>query len=251
MTRASTIQISWTGWRIIPSRNPPVDLYQRIAPREDWKAIIEVETLTNPRVRELREGLGLVRPEDLKGGATQNWIIAPFTYVNPEGSRFSDGTFGVNTQSKELATALVHSIRLRENFLSRTNEAPVKLDMRVLKTKVAGEFDDVSNRSDLDDLAKSRAFGKARREAGSDGILYASDIRRGEHRLAALRPRVLSNAIQERHLTYSWNGRTIDGVYDFGEGKFIDLDALFKGGALAYLNKGPVGRSETVVSLRR
>ena len=39
-------------WRIVPSRYPPIDLFERIAPPEDWEALAAVESLTNPRIRE-------------------------------------------------------------------------------------------------------------------------------------------------------------------------------------------------------
>ena len=137
-------QVEWEAWRIIPSRNPPIDLYRRIAPTEDWPSIIKVELLTNPRVREMREKLGLVRPEDMSGGATQNWILAPFNYLNPEGTRFSDGTYGTCFLSERLGAALSESIRLRENFLKSTAQGAIRLDMRVLKTTVCGAFDDAT-----------------------------------------------------------------------------------------------------------
>ena len=236
------VSVSWGAWRIIPSRFPPVDIYRRIAPPDDWPAIIEIETLTNPRVRELQEDLGLIRPEDKVGGARQNWNMAPFTYPDPEGSRFSDGSFGVSVQTEEFATALCELIRRREAFLHRTKEGPIRLDMRVLKTSLAGEFDDARNWKGVKDLEKCRELGAQRRSAGSNGILYYSDARPVGECIAVLRPRVLGNSVQERHLNYVWNGDRIEQAYDFQAGKRIDVQTLFATGQLLYLDEEPVGR---------
>lgn len=235
--------LQWNAWRIIPSRNPPIDLYRRVAPPEDWASIISVELMTNPRVREMREGLGLVRPEDLKGGATQNWILAPFTYLNPEGSQFSDGTFGTSFQAQHFATALTESIRLRQEFLRRTAESPVRLDMRVLKTMLSGEFDDATK---LDPFANDNArkdYWKTRRQEGCDGAFFISADQSAGECVEVFRPRVMSNAVQERHLSYLWNGECICETYDFLEGKNVDLDHLQKTGLIRYVEKEPTGRN--------
>ena len=236
------IQIDWNGWRIIPSRNPPVDLYSRVAPPENWPKIINVELLTNPRVRELQEGLGLVRSEDIKGGATQNWILAPFTYLNPEGGRFCDGSFGFCFQTREFATALTHSIQLREKFLQRTQEPAIDIHMRVLRTKIKGEFDDVTDNRNLTSEGKRRQYGLERAKEGCNGIFFHSPILRGEECLEAFRPRVFTKAIQERHLTYTWDGERISEVYDFSNGKMIDLDYISEKHEVRHFEREIVGR---------
>lgn len=246
MTKLRTRKIEWQAWRIIPSRNPPIDLYQRVAPAEDWKPVIEVETLTNPRVRELREGLGLVRPEDLKGGATQNWILAPFTYLNPEGTRFSDGSFGSCFLAKDLATALLESIRLRERFLSFTNQKAIRLDMRVIKTDVAGEFEAEPGEDTYADAGSRHDYWKARQLDGSDGVYFrASELGNGEC-IEAFRPRFMTHAVQERHLTYCWDGTHIAEVYDFFEGKNVDMAVLRTQGKLVHFEREPQGRIRAI-----
>lgn len=241
MSSPPTYEVKWQSWRIIPSRNPPVDLYRRVAAASDWPSIINVELKTNPRVRETREGLGLVRPEDMKGGATQNWILAPFTYLNPEGTRHSDGTFGTSFLTKELQTALLESIRLRETFLSRTEESPIQIDMRVIKTTLAGEFDDASKAGPFSDSKKAKQYWKDRRTEGCDGVYFKVPEFFGGECVEAFRPRFMQTAVQERHLTYWWDGREISKIYDFREGKDIDLEALRKTGQLKYFVRNPAG----------
>lgn len=244
MSEITKCQIDWEAWRIIPSRNPPIDLYRRVAPPEDWESVINVELLTNPRVRELREGLGLVRPEDLKGGATQNWNLAPFTYLNPEGSRFSDGSFGTCLMTKDFEAALIESLRLRQEFLRRTEQGPIRLDMRVIKTVVSGEFDDASKAPAFESEGKRKAYWKQRQVDGCDGVLFRTiEFSSGRECVEAFRPRVMKKATQERHLTYSWDGQAITEIYDFLEGRKVEIEHLTQLGEVRFAESQPVGRA--------
>jgi RES domain. len=242
VTSYPTQKVDWKSWRIIPSRNPPVDLYRRVAPPEDWRSVINIEVLTNPRLREMKEGLGLVRPEDLKGGVTQNWILAPFTYLNPEGGRFSDGTFGSCFLAKDLSTALLESIRLRERFLSVTGQGPISLDMRVIITDVCGEFEiDLPSDKFSDERAR-KEYWKERRQSGCNGVYFRAVDLHSDECVEAFRPCVMLKATQERHLTYAWDGQKIAKIYDFRIGENVDLDALRMRGELKYVGSDPVGR---------
>jgi hypothetical protein len=51
--------------------------------------------MTNPRLREEAGNLTLVPLEDRVSGPGTTPIMAAFTHLNPEGSRFSGGSFGV------------------------------------------------------------------------------------------------------------------------------------------------------------
>ena len=46
--------VDWAqAWRIIASRFPPIHLFERVSPNPAvWEALIELEELTNPRVRD-------------------------------------------------------------------------------------------------------------------------------------------------------------------------------------------------------
>ena len=76
----------------------------------------------------------LLLPEDR--GVDQNWLVAPFAYPDPEPSQFSDGTYGVCVLAQSVHSALLISIRRREEFLRRTREGPTRLVMRVIKVPI-------------------------------------------------------------------------------------------------------------------
>lgn len=217
--------ISWTPcWRIIPSRFPPVDLFERVAPKEDWPALMEVETLTNERVR-LEDGQAAhVRLEDRVTGPGSSLIMAPFTHPNPCGDHFSDGTFGICYTAPTFGAALAASIRRREDFLRRTNEPPLVLQMRVLNMDLRGTFHDLRGKVANDYLDQAAAWHLSRRlrEEGSYGLLVDGPLSHGAASAAIFRPPVLSNCRQERHLAYTWDGQRITKIYDYSTGQLSE-----------------------------
>lgn len=82
--------VTWLPcWRIIPSRFPPIDLFERVADPADLEAILELESLTNDRLREEVGTLQLVPAQDRISGRGSSYIMTAFTHLNPDGSRFN------------------------------------------------------------------------------------------------------------------------------------------------------------------
>ena len=76
--------IEWQPcYRIIPSRFPPIDLFERIAPPEDWEALIALESLTNDRIRQEVGDISLVPVEERVSGPGASVVMAAFTHLNP------------------------------------------------------------------------------------------------------------------------------------------------------------------------
>ena len=206
--------------RIIPSRYPTVDLFERVASREDFAALQAVESLTNPRLRNERDGF-MVHPEHSVFGAGSAYIMAPFTHLNPEGGRFNDATFGAFYAARERATAVAESTHHRARFLSRTSEPPIELEMRVLEARVEARMHDLRGMRDaLPEIYDPKAYGASQRLAsdlrsqGSMGIVYDSVRREGGQCVAALRPKALSDCRQAEHLIYKWDGTKIVEVFE-------------------------------------
>jgi hypothetical protein len=214
--------VTWRpSWRIIPSRFPPIHLFERVADPEDWEAIIEVEALTNPRLRQEVGEISLVPVEERISGPGASVIMAAFTHLNPAGSRFTDGTYGVFYTSPNLETAIAETKHHRERFMRETNEDPIHLDMRVYLTDLEAELHDIRGQQSLNALvyhlenyAASQHLAKSLRADGSNGIVYSSVRRKDSECAAVFRPRVLSNCRQERHLSYVWDGAQIRDVYE-------------------------------------
>jgi hypothetical protein len=225
------LKITWPEtWRIIASRFPPVQLFERVSDNPDaWEALAALEQATNPRVRDDVGDINLVPADRRVAGAGAAWVMAPFTHVNPKGSRFSNGTFGVYYAARDLITAIRETVYHFEKFALDSNDPPRREYMRVLLGKVDNAFDDLDSVPHSKELlnpnsyAASQPFGADRRKVGSNGISYPSVRHAGGRCIAAFWPNVVSIPIQERHLQYDWDGKRVARYFDFGREEWTDL----------------------------
>jgi len=208
-------------YRIVPSRFPPVNLFEAVADPADLEAVFAIEALTNDRLREEVGDLSLVPPEDRVSGPGASAIMAAFTHRNPDGSRFSDGSFGVFYAGLTLATAVAETRHHRARFMAATREPAQELDMRVYAVDLDAALHDIRALADArpelydpERYAAGQRLGGELRTAGADGIVYRSVRNEGGECAAVFRPRLLSNCRQERHLCYVWNGHEIATVYE-------------------------------------
>lgn len=207
--------------RIIPSRFPPVDLYERTAPPEDFAALHEVESLTNARLRDGAGAARVVPPEDAVSGPGSSWIMAPFTHLHPAGGRFNDATFGALYAARERTTAVAETCYHRARFLAATREPPITLDMRVLELRIDARLHDLRGlRNHLpmiyhsDRYDASQRLGRRLRGARSWGIAFDSVRHPAGACVAIFRPRAVSSCRQAEHLEYVWDGTRIAAVLE-------------------------------------
>jgi hypothetical protein len=215
-------RIRWrTCYRIIASRFPPVDLFERVADPADLDAVIELESLTNDRLRDAVGAIRLVPPVERIAGPGAGYVMAAFTHLHPSGARFSDARHGAYYAARSLETAVAETRYHRERFMRATNEPRMHLDMRVLEAELDARMHDVRGRAgeypgiyDPDDYAAGQAFARSLRDRGSDGVAYHSVRHRGGHCAAVFRPRCVKRCRATRHLTYVWDGEVIAEVYE-------------------------------------
>ncbi|MBF0370578.1 MAG: RES family NAD+ phosphorylase [Magnetococcales bacterium] len=209
------------SYRIIPSRYPPIDLFEGVSPPEDWELLAELEGMTNDRLRDEIGQIHLVPPERRVGGPGASWVMAPFTHINPHGSRFSDGSYGIYYAGKALETALRETIHHMGRFYGESNDPPHAQDFRTLIGRLDATLHDIRQGYDAchdpDDYQPGWALGKQLREGGSDGLVYRSVRHPGGTCLAAFWPDVVTIPIQGPHFQYHWNGQRIDKYFRYGE----------------------------------
>lgn len=224
MSEFAVRKVEWKrSCRLIPSRFPPVEPYQPIAPSAIWDALKAIEVMTNPRLREV-SARDYLLPEDR--GVEQNWVVAPFAYPNPHPSRFSDGSFGYCVVAQSDEGALADSVASREIFLRKTREPATKLDMRMLVTPLTASLHDVSA-LDGAEPGKIRQAAISLREEKSYGLLLPSRTRRAESIAVVLRPTAFTGpAVQTDHYSYVWDGERISQIYCYTDGRTIDPDEL-------------------------
>ena len=214
-------KVTWKPcYRLVPSHFPPISVYDRVANPADLEAVFAVENLTNPRLRQEAGDISVVTPEDRVAGPGTTPIMAAFTHLNPEGSRFSDGSYGVYYAGDTLATAVAETRYHRARFLAMTREDPIEIDMRTYLADLDGNLHDIRGRDDLRDVydpesyAAGQTLARALKAANSYGIAYDSVRHAGGACVAVFRPSVLSNCIQGLHFGYIWDGEKITTVYE-------------------------------------
>ena len=227
MTDIPTARIDWRPcYRVVPSRFPPVGLYDAVADPEDLEAVFRIEAMTNDRLRDEVGEISLIPSEDRISGPGTTPIMAAFTHLNVGGDRFTDGSYGVFYASKDLETAVAETRHHRVRFLLATDEPAQELDMRVYAVDLACELHDIRGMRESHpawyhpaSYAMSQEMARDLRDNGSNGIVYGSVRHDAGECVAVFRPRLLSDCRQERHLCYVWDGQAITMVYekrDFG-----------------------------------
>ena len=222
---AATIPVRATLWkpcyRLIPSRYPTVGLYDRVADPADLDVVFAIEALTNPRIRDEIGQLQLVPPDERVSGVGATPVMAAFTHLNPDGSRFSDGSYGVYYAAQALATAIAEVSHHRAVFLARTNEPAIDVDMRVITATLDASLHDLRKLGkpgaelfDPDRYGASQTLGIELRAAGSWGVQYPSVRHAGGLCVGVFRPKALRNARSGAHIALRWDGTQITHWYE-------------------------------------
>ena len=180
-----------------------------------------IEALTNARIRDELGDLRLVPPEERVSGAGSTPVMAAFTHLNPDGSRFSDGSYGVYYAAQTLDTAIAEVSHHRAVFLARTEEASIDVDLRLIAAPVDADLHDLRELGppgaglfDPQFYAKPQALGRRLREAGSAGVLYPSVRHAGGFCVGIFRPRALGRARVGAHIALHWDGQRITHWYE-------------------------------------
>jgi hypothetical protein len=215
------VELDWgPSYRLVPSRFPPIGLFERVADAADLDVVFAIEALTNPRLRQEGGEISLVPPAERISGPGSSAIMAAFTHLNPGGSRFTDGSHGVYYAAKALKTAVREVSYHQSRFLAATGEPPISIDMRCYKAAVRQPLHDLRGLRDTlakvyapDDYRASQAFGAALRERNSWGVVYDSVRDDGGECIGIFRPLALAPAVQGQHVTLQWNGEQIESWY--------------------------------------
>ena len=217
--------LDWSpAYRVIPTRFPAVNLFDRVASPEDFDALYALEAMTNDRLRTEVGELDLVPREERRFGPGYGPIMAALTHLNPLGSRFSDGTYGVFYCARSRVTAIAETRYHTARFLEATAEPPMRQQMRLYTVVAQGEVVDLRGDPKLDlavlspdDYLAGQLLGRAVREAGAPGIAYPSVRDTEGECLAAFRTTLLRDCHHAAYLEYNWNGTSVDMVFELNQ----------------------------------
>lgn len=208
-------------FRIIPSRFPPISLFEAIYDSPDELEIAyQLEALTNPRVLQEAGDLNRVPADERVSGPGASIVMAPFTHLSRQ-TRFSDGTFGVYYAAKSLQTAIEETKYHRARFLAQTDQPDQEIAMRVYSGKLKRRLLDLrpplyERLLDRADYAPSQAFARELWDVGATGLLYPS-VRHPEGIcVAVFRPKAVEIPSQRMHLKYVYSraAKAIAQVYE-------------------------------------
>jgi hypothetical protein len=166
-------------------------------------------------------------PKDRVYGPGAGYVMMPFVYPSPNGTRFGPPaltaeSFGVYYAARNEATAIAEVSHHRIAFLEATRAPAQDLDFEVLKAPVKGtHFYDLRGRQSEfsrvyspTDYSASQKLGVELRRKGADGIAYDSVRREGGECVAVFRPRCVGPARPVRKLIFRWDGSAITAVLE-------------------------------------
>ena len=121
-------------------------------------------------------------------------IVAAFTHLNPLGSRFGDGSWGVYCAGESLDTAVAEVGHHRAAFPARTAEPAIDIDLRWIQADVLGDLHALhalhGRRADLPEVYDPTFHGAGQtlatmlRDQASAGIVYERVRRPAGQRMA-------------------------------------------------------------------
>ena len=209
------------SYRLINSKYPPVSVFDDVADADEFDALFALQALTNPRLQAQAGNLSLLPRHEIPFAITGcSYAVAPFTHVNPAGSRFSDGRFGVLYLADSLQTAISEVAYHQSCYWSKVPNLAYE---RFVFKALSCEFADVAL-TDLtslspqhaiyakDDYSAAQALGFRLRSQGSAGVQYYSVRNSGAICWGLFSPQYVTQMLQSTHYEMIWQNGSISAV---------------------------------------
>lgn len=212
--------------RAIRTCYPPIDLFEDLTldPLE-WQALIALEMLTNPRIRDETGDISLVAPEDRVSGDGASVIMAAFTHPPvTQDRRFNRIGTGAYYAALSPETAIREVAYHLQRELEDFGAAADDIQYRLYKASIHGPFADIKNRPMSDPVYSPEDYSASNRLADSvrgtemSGLIYNSVRHPGGVNIACFRPRRIGRRqmpIQTRHINIHWNGSAVTHWFDY------------------------------------
>jgi hypothetical protein len=211
-----TVAVTDPTFRLIPSRYPPIALFDTVSSPADLAAVIELEGWTNDRL--VAERLArLARDEWVYGTPNAGIVMAGFLHAAPSGLRFSGPDLGAWYASLAVETAIFEVSHHLRREAQRSSMPEMRSQYRTYSAMLDGAYEDIRGQQatwpDLyapTDWPTLQAFGEDVRRTG-DGIIYDSLRHARGVNVVAYRPRKICNVTQLDHyeLTVPLTGRIV------------------------------------------
>jgi hypothetical protein len=207
-----------TAYRLIPSKYPPKSLFDDVANHDEFEILFAIQELTNPRIRNEIGNLNRVpAPERPYGIRGCNYALGPFVHLNPAGSRFSNGDFGVYYAAEDVQTAIAETRYHQQHYFSAIIGLKFdRLTMRCLKTQFSANLRDIRGDNfkenewyDKNNYLAAQQLGAGVKINNDAGIVYCSVRLENRNCYALFSPNTIKDVIQTTHYEYIWDGEKI------------------------------------------
>ena len=225
-------RVRWSAaFRLVPSRYPPISIFERIADPDDWDLLYQLEELTNPRLRQEAGQVSLVPTERRVTGPGATIVMAPFTHASTKRpTRFSAGAYGVYYAGHKFETALREVAYHMGRFYRSTADVPHEEVFRTYKGSIDSIMHDLRKGDwsafldpDPANYRRPQELGRRLREAGSNGIVYPSVRHAKGECIAAFWPDVVAIPVPTKHVVLKWNGEAVSEWFDYEAERWIAL----------------------------
>ncbi len=193
------------SYRLIPSRFPPVGLFDTVATAADLEAVMELAGWTNDRLVEERLHR-LPQAEWVFGRANSSIVMASFLHVAPGGMRFNGPELGAWYSAGKLTTAVIEVAHHMRREVMATSVAYLTRTFHTYTARLEGSFVDICGEKetmpevyDPGSYVASQHFGEEMRASGQTGILFDSLRHKGGINAAAFRPSRILDVTQADH----------------------------------------------------
>ncbi len=189
-------------YRLIPSRFPPIGLFDTVSTAADLEAVMELAGWTNDRL--VRERVARLPQEEWAfGRPNASIVMAAFLHAAPGGGRFNGPELGAWYAAAALPTAIAEvGHHLRRETLARGLETSSRT-FRAYSARLAGDYVDIRGAEPSlhapDDYAAGQAYGEKLRADGETGLVYDSVRHRGGTNACAYRPSKVLDVTQADH----------------------------------------------------
>ena len=208
-----------TGVRLINSKFPTIDLFDDVAEPEEFEALYAIQSLTNLRCKN-DNGTITNLPKDKMPAQIEgrHYACAPFTHIDPDGSRFSNGSFGIMYLADSAQTAMTevcfHQLKQWQNIEGLHFDSVVmrQLDVTFSATLIDIGKQDDSPLYDQNNYLAGQSLGFDLYHLGQDGIQFESVRRKGHTCWALMTPKGIEKVVKSHHYELIYNGKEISHV---------------------------------------
>jgi hypothetical protein len=206
------------GFRLVNSRLPPIGIFNDVAGPEEFQDLYHPQAMTNPRLNQQVGDLNYIDLDQIPWGIPGcHYAAAPFTHVSPDGSRFSNGDYGVLYIADTMETAIAEVEYHQGRYLSNVDD--LKFDRMTFRGLACTFASDVIHDGTTllatdgiyhpDNYSASRSLGAQLRADNSEGIQYWSVRNPGATCWGLFTPGKVQSIVQTAHYEFIVRGGEI------------------------------------------